>query len=445
MIDFDPSRRLLRPGDWLDLLQAVLNADPKDEFDWIEWKSTVDWSDRHAYGANVARHILGLANRTIPTEPIGGKGLLIVGLEPGQVTGVQPIDTSVLDDKLRAFLGGDGPGWIPQWWRIEGRDVLTIEVPEPTTGQPQFALRTALPKYAIGTVFVRLKAKTVVADQAQLNAMALRFGAQPETEILIDVWADVEQPLFRYHWTEEGIETFLASRRQVLHASMEADKASKISSNGVIRAAPLRMFAFQEDQRSYADYEAEVERYLHDLRDRLPGILFEVGASAIPAPQFRVSNQTALNFKELRITYYIAGEVDAIDASDDRSLLVNRLPSPPLEYGTNSTMASIIRMSQVPMNLPPVPYLRSRHSRRTFTNGGSVRGEFDELDLRPHEKATLLEDELVLLVPKGRAEKMTVAWSATASNVDAIATGEFEIPLSTHSMDLLELSQMPEV
>lgn len=86
-IDANTARRT--HDELIQLVNAVTHASPNDELDWIEWKSGLDLADRPTQGT-IARHILGMANRR-PDQArlhVEGCGCLVIGAEPGKVTGV---------------------------------------------------------------------------------------------------------------------------------------------------------------------------------------------------------------------------------------------------------------------------------------------------------------------------------------------------------------------
>lgn len=125
-LNIDISRTLRRPSDLVRLVEAVVAGLAEDEADWIEWKSTLDL--RTIEGQfTVAKHILGLANRT-PGQAVRfveGLGYIIVGAEPGSVAGVVPIDPAKVDDGLSKYLGNPGPMWSPSYVEVQGQSVVT--------------------------------------------------------------------------------------------------------------------------------------------------------------------------------------------------------------------------------------------------------------------------------------------------------------------------------
>ena len=85
-------------------------ASPNDEADWIEWKSAIDLSQNDGQGM-IARHILGMANRSCADAQrhVAGSSYLVIGADPGAVTGVAEVDPAVLDQGIEAYLGSQGP------------------------------------------------------------------------------------------------------------------------------------------------------------------------------------------------------------------------------------------------------------------------------------------------------------------------------------------------
>jgi hypothetical protein len=83
-IDLDMSPQIRRPSDRVTLVEAVLQAHPSDQAEWVEWKLDVAL-DRTEGRFKASRHILGFANRS-PNDAarfLGGQAFFIVGAEPG--------------------------------------------------------------------------------------------------------------------------------------------------------------------------------------------------------------------------------------------------------------------------------------------------------------------------------------------------------------------------
>lgn len=175
------------PEELAGLVQAVLGALPSDELDWIEWKASMDLSDKRAQGT-IARHVLGMANR-LPADArrhVEGCGYLVIGAEPGNPCGVTAVDPSQLGLGVQPYLGPEGPAWSPQYLQEAGAMVLVIVVEPPQEGdhiftlQKEFTVTTAAgggKTYQAGTVFVRHLGRTDIAAPGDIRALEERYAA----------------------------------------------------------------------------------------------------------------------------------------------------------------------------------------------------------------------------------------------------------------------------
>jgi predicted HTH transcriptional regulator len=184
-LNIDPTRRPMRPSDWDAVAQAVLNADPTDETDWIEWKGALDLGTRQGK-FKVARAILGFANRDTARalRNLVGHALIVVGVEPGKVHGAEQLDGADLEGRLEPYLGSDGPDWECHYRPVANQHVLVICVRPPLPSDPIYTLRKSLDRNWAGTVFIRRGSKTVPADDKELAMLQRRLLAgQPSTSI----------------------------------------------------------------------------------------------------------------------------------------------------------------------------------------------------------------------------------------------------------------------
>lgn len=106
MLDFDLTRQPVRPHELAALVEAIENAHPSDEQDWLEWKSMLDLGSK-AHLAAIAKCILALANRDPVTagEVVDGFGYMVIGVEPSGAVGVAERDNADLDRDLQRLLG----------------------------------------------------------------------------------------------------------------------------------------------------------------------------------------------------------------------------------------------------------------------------------------------------------------------------------------------------
>jgi hypothetical protein len=186
-VQIDLTRELRTPNALAQLVYAVAKASPNDELDWIEWKSSYDLTDRPTQGT-IARHILGMANRRPEQARLHaeGCGYLVIGAEPGKVTGVAELDPADLSQAIRPYLGAEGPVWTPGYIPLTRVSVLVVVVNAPRSGdrifalEKQFTARTPEGQsktYLAGTIFVRHHGKTEQADPGDIRALEARLLA----------------------------------------------------------------------------------------------------------------------------------------------------------------------------------------------------------------------------------------------------------------------------
>src|SRR5580704_1098833 len=106
-ISIDTTRALRGYADLTALVRAVIAAGPDDESDWVEWKSTLDLSNKRGCFV-VARAVLGLANREPDRAAVTceGLGYVLVGAEPGNAVGITTIDPATFTSIIEPYFGG---------------------------------------------------------------------------------------------------------------------------------------------------------------------------------------------------------------------------------------------------------------------------------------------------------------------------------------------------
>lgn len=78
----------------------------------------------------IVKAVLSFANRQ-PDEAsrtFGGCAYLLVGVEPGTLAGVQPIDAATLESSLVQYIGSDSfwPSWSPRQFNRRWRPVWSV-------------------------------------------------------------------------------------------------------------------------------------------------------------------------------------------------------------------------------------------------------------------------------------------------------------------------------
>lgn len=105
-----------------------------------------------------------------------GCGYIVVGAEPGAVSGVAEVDPAVLDQGIQAYLGSDGPAWGMNYIRKDASSVLVITVEPPAPGDRIRTLHRDFASYLAGTAFVRRPGRTIQAQPGDIRALEDRFA-----------------------------------------------------------------------------------------------------------------------------------------------------------------------------------------------------------------------------------------------------------------------------
>lgn len=449
MINYDLTRRPSRASEWTALLDAVYDADPSDETSWIEWKSNLDLNDNAHIGGVLAKAIIAFANR-LPVDAgshLSGSALIIIGLEPGNVFGTSPMDTAVLDAKLTPYIGADGPGWEPHWLDYQGKKILIVEVLPPATGDLPHAFRKTSGKLQQGTVYVRKKAASVPADQADINALARRFASGLASQApSISVHVKPQDALVRYQWTDAEVDQFVDQLRNgLLEPLRQHEQSERAKAAEPLKAARQAQFEISRlgfpqfmkspETRSPQQYKNQIDKYVSEVRAELPGILMDVVSAVIPPLVFTATNGDGRNYSDVRVTLSVKGHATAMRKSSNKQVLARRLPQAPPPFGSTSQQ----RVGLDQAFISHRPRMQSK-----ITNGESLELQLLEFNLRSGDAEITIEDEVVVLIPVSRVEPLVFSWRATASNVNGTAEGAFEVPFTEKGLDVLRLSQISE-
>lgn len=495
-LQFDSTRAPVTTSEFKSLVKAVNEAGPSDEAEWIEWKSVLDLTSA-ADKAALARAITGFANRVLPgtLAHCEGRAYVLVGVEPGRIAGINQVDPAVLEDRLRPYLGDDGPRWAPHWVSIEGKSVLVVEVASPRDGDLIHHIRKGGPKVEDGEIFIRRGAKTANPSSVELRALLGRFRTvselqglhlaigEPEevsvvdySEHAIEQWlSDVKKRLLRSlnqstvrqqsprhlgDLTPKSRSTGpsfselqdLAGRKEAGESLSVEEEATLIKELEAMRTfAPdmvrtaAEALSWMEDERSPEEYKAEVATYLERCREAMPEVIRLAAGEKLPQTLFLATNETRENYAKVRFVVYIPGSVEAVP-NTSRASNVGRLPRPPRPFGPRrvspsgritASMASGW-MSQVNHLTTHFGQLNIPGTSVDIRNGGSTTLTFSPIDLRPLESDVALAP-LVLLPQVPIDSAIMASWEATSVSVRGVARGNTGLRLGTDPRSLAEL------
>jgi len=231
-ISIDTSQALRGTADLRLLVDAVVAASDHDEADWIEWKSDLDLTAKLGC-FQVARTVLGMANRLPENASVNceGLGFIVVGAQPGKLTGIASVDPAQLDQLVEPYVGGsEGPRWTPTYLTMGDRTVLVVTVEAPQPGDRIYALRKEFDKHRGGTVFVRKHGRTVQADAEDLDALQRRLTAASRptgTALDVRVVGDVPLSWIDRESTRPAIERWANGRHDGLVAQARLVERSR--------------------------------------------------------------------------------------------------------------------------------------------------------------------------------------------------------------------------
>lgn len=451
-IDWDETKLPRTTNEWQQFLKSIASHDDY-ETEWLEQKSQGNPMKGADLG-KLAKCILGMANRDpqIAAKYIAGHGLMVWGIDNGQMIGISPMEDHQLQDKLRPYLTDDGPYWrgirIPT--DSPDRHILIIDVDPPVFGHPVFLCCKNGDGVADGGIYVRDKTQTRSATSQEIRRLQSR-SVLPVPALDIDV--SIASPLKRIDRELVGADSFLAAIENRLLAAMPPEPSkpsspstvkhglstSLDSANSIRRLAALSIPTFSAyastipEDRTRDEYRATIAVWKQKAKNAFPLAIDEYIGSALPDARFKITNNSAKFLKKVQVKIHIEGDIEYQQKSTKKFRLLSYLPRMPRKWGPRENelglSASVLRSATLGPTTPYVPRLVGPDSIE-FKNGGSVDVTIDVSDLRPGESYVTPEDEAVLVLPKDYDDSVHATWTLTAMDYDGIVSGEFSTPVS---------------
>ena len=411
-------------ADLIRLVEAIHSASPEDETNWLEWKSGLDlFKPRDRF--NLAKAIIGMANRMpeVAEQHCEGFGYVVVGVEPGNRTGVTRIDPAKIQDALQPYLGVNGPRWQHDYVEHEGSYILVISVDSPRLGDPMHYPRKAFNGGRAGTPFVRRAGKTEPANAQDMDNLQERLSGSR-----LDVRLEVPDNL-PISWFD-GLELNALLDRIV---EEEQDRLLRpIVADHVLRSlgtSQQGLFRIVEN-RSIPEYREQIDKWSTNWRSTSEDawIVWHVDNYA-SVRRLRVTNLTQRNYRGLQVRIEIPSAT--IGAYED--LEAREPPSPPATFGTGGLSTLLSPLPIGPLHVLPLDYCppdiwieNSDHGQQLVWDVGDVR----LLEIRESDEYYVLFDSEV------PPEPIDTKWHATATNIDGINRGVLILPVSEDPIDL---------
>ncbi|GAA4102968.1 AlbA family DNA-binding domain-containing protein [Nonomuraea soli] len=454
-LNFDHRSAPIRPSQLLALAEAIHGAGPADESVWLEWKSTLALNSK-AGCHHIARAIVGFANR-MPDVASGyteGHAYLVVGVEPGNLVGVEPIDVVDLDQGLAPYLGDQPLRWRPTYVSITRGDrtahVLIVDVEPPRWGDEIFCLCKEYNGVRDGAIFVRGNGSTRPAATSEVKALGLRQKRSVQS-IEVDVRVLAGTPVRPVDAGPLAVEGWLAGRRRAALASLQAHErpkasgrrsslsgaeyqAMKQSLSRAMEQSIGRIMKSEPETRTAAEYRAEVEQYVLECAGSWAEAVLPAAAVHIKPVELELVNLLSANLAAVEVQLYIPGEVEAVVPRQSRALEAGegfvRLPKAPRPYGPHQRELFGELSHSSPLS-PRVSFGLSGHMaplRPTIDNGGSTTITFSPVHLRAEQRLQL--DPIVVIVRTPAPARLVCRWQATSTNMDGRLTGELVLEVS---------------
>ena len=415
----DTSRQLRTPNELLQLVNAIVQArDSEPETDWLEWKREADLSSQQGH-AVIAKNVVGFANRhpAVAERQVGGCAYLVIGAEPGEVHGVSPVDNAVLDPGVTRFVGRE-VRWTPKLVEYGNKDILVVTVEPPELGDPiRSILKAHQPDRGLrlrnGDVYVRSHGRTDLATQADFDMLTRRYAAGQEqvSGIRVEPIGTVSAVPVKYG--NDEIQDWCSQEREFLAVPYLPPS---------LRGFRSSLMGYRRDDRSPDEYTDEVEDYIDKAASRLARAAHAVALEdRSQGMELRLANGTERNFEAVRVKVEIEGDVSAYRSAE---WAWPEMPRPPRAWGTPRPydLGALTRPTSTAFG----PSMPSKPREPIICNSDPTRVEFDDVDLRPSDSASLPPIHLVTAADLA-GTALRAEWTATSSNADSVARGEFTI------------------
>jgi hypothetical protein len=409
----DLSQRLRRPSERLALVEYIAASPTLQENEHLEWKSGYDLGKRPDAG-KVAKQLVGFANRdpARAQRQTGGYAYVLLGIEPGAVTGVPVWDSANIESWLSRFVPSELM-YDVHYASAEGKEILLLEVDPPRQGDPIFCLQASTGEgnanLSEGTIYVRRGGKTEPANAAEIAMLTERArtatgGAQLDLEVAVeaqDLSTLETEPLkesVRERWIDQ-------ERLRLLEG---------------LPTNPLMSRTLGES-RTPAQYENQVETYLGEIRKGWPMFaLSQHVKHSKPSLALAVTNQTDENFENVVVEIEVPLPSSCVGTS--ASSVVEALSVAQLiEWGENP----ITKIDRSIFGASPDAEISPIGDERT-----KVR--FPPVHVYP-QTSQPLEALTLALAPEWAGEDLAIEWRIAAANARGVITGSVMVAIPESS------------
>jgi hypothetical protein len=437
------------------LIDAVVELGDLAERHYLELKSTLDLSTKKDK-EKIAKFILGAANRMpdVAASAFEGYAAMIIGVGPGKITGIPPVEMMEISRVIQQYVGAAGPRWDVLWVPVQEStsQVLVILVNPPSIGHGPFPCRASGESLTDGRIYIRADGETREAKADEVDLLIQRGSVQQPipvdfgVEVLGEV-APVELA------AETSIDEYLMSVRNSLESALPRDRTGNQSSVEVAAATAERLSLMQSnladlvtgltdpEERSESEYRDSIDLWEANFRQRWDEAVPRIIGSCLSPVVVRITNRTTTFFHDVEVQLHLAGDILAVDYEDPKSSPTFSglgLPRPPRKWGprTRSFGGIFAHPNIYNSYIPSIsPYIPSTIS---YTNGGSVTINLNVGELRPRGTFQSEQDEIVLVVMDQGLTTIKATWELTARDHNEVYGGEIALDVATpHDLTLV--------
>lgn len=390
----------------MEAIRDAPTAEP--ETDCLEWKSEWDLNETEKC-FETAKHILGFGNRSVSAARgyFGGCSYLVLGVEPGNLCGLSPLDPATLNGKLGRYVESGKPRWSPQYIEVDGLSVLVITIEAPRDGDSICTLQKAFGGFGEGRIFNRRHGQTEEAKPAEIRDLERRIrSGRPQVELDLRRVGESSLPIVSIPPALE--EAWTEGERKRL--ALPPDPARQ--ARDPFHFPPPVTMNFSLDTRSRDSYRKEVSAYMKRAGRHLRAEVIERLIKAdISGLKLEIGNPTDKNFDGVEV--------------------VLKIPAGPTVWHETHEVATVLGASQPPKPwgkqrpfevVPPnIQSLTFRSSVEIVRDEGGATVRFAPEHVRPFASVSLPTVHLVLL--EDDPGEIEVSWTLTSSGVDGQAAG----------------------
>ena len=413
------------------LVDAIAEQSDIVERHYLEAKSAVDLRTK-AGQAKLAKFILGASNRLPDTaaQAFEGHAIMVVGVGEDGAVGNSPIEMMELSRNIEPYLSFAGPKWDIQRVPVaDGREVLLIIVDPPRQGDPIRICYKSGDGVTDGAVYFRADGETrpIRAKELELLVERSRPGV-PEASLIVRA-VGVATPVFcdPAATLERLIDTVSARHALARSQALSPELAHVAESAGFRFAETFAAATLTPENRTPEAYERELEDWVTQTRITWPAALEGEISRVLDFTVFEIINASDLYLADVELNIYLEGAVQSSEWADvDDADIDDLLPRPPRPWGPVPRPGIRIGRFDVAtsMGMPRVP------SSTRFTNSGSVDIDIDLGDLRPRQKWSTDEEELVLFLRVPGITEINGTWTMTARDHHRVFSGTLTVPVA---------------